>query len=130
MYGTNDLDVALHNPIRPDDPSGVRHTVTCHALLIKGERGLFSGDSESDDYIGRGAHIEKLINRSTDVLHEPGKCDRSPRIGLVSSWNLTLPIHISRPLQGRSRSMNEIFRHGTWGEPTYVDTDMCRRLSP
>jgi len=39
MYGTNDLDVALHNPIRPDSPSGVGHmvTVTCHGLLIKGK---------------------------------------------------------------------------------------------
>ena len=38
MYGTNDLDVAFHNPIRPDYPSGVGHTVTCHGLLIKGEK--------------------------------------------------------------------------------------------
>jgi hypothetical protein len=37
MYGTNDLDVALRNPIRPDRPSGVGHTVTCHGLLIKEE---------------------------------------------------------------------------------------------
>jgi hypothetical protein len=37
MYSTDDLDVALHNPIRPDCPSGVGHTVTRHGLLIKGE---------------------------------------------------------------------------------------------
>jgi hypothetical protein len=37
MYGTDDLDVALYNPIRPDYPSGVGHMVTCHGLLIKGE---------------------------------------------------------------------------------------------
>ena len=37
MYGTNDLDVAFHNPIRPDHPSGAGHMVTCNRLLIKGE---------------------------------------------------------------------------------------------
>ena len=37
MYNTNDLDVALHNPIRPDSPSGVGRMVTCHVLLIKGK---------------------------------------------------------------------------------------------
>jgi hypothetical protein len=37
MYGTNDLDVALRNPIRPDSPSGVGHMVTCHGFLIKGK---------------------------------------------------------------------------------------------
>lgn len=38
MYGTNDLDVALHDPIRPDSPSGVGHMVTCHGFLIKGKK--------------------------------------------------------------------------------------------
>lgn len=37
MHGTNDLDVTLGNPIRPNYPSGVSHTVTCHGLLIDGE---------------------------------------------------------------------------------------------
>lgn len=46
MYGANDLDVALRNPIRPDHPSRVVHMVTSHGLLIK------EAYSVSDDCAG------------------------------------------------------------------------------
>ena len=33
MYGANELDVALHNAMRPNSPSGVGHIVVFHGLL-------------------------------------------------------------------------------------------------
>lgn len=33
MYGADDLDVALINPICPDHPSGVGNMITFHVLL-------------------------------------------------------------------------------------------------
>ena len=56
MYGTNNLDVALRNPIRPDSPSGVGHMVTCHGLLIKREEAHSVATLEPDDVAGRGSH--------------------------------------------------------------------------
>jgi len=96
VYGTNDLDVALRNPIRPDYPSGVGvgHMVTCHGLLNKEEP--YSVATPPSRMLL--THTEKLINRSTDVLQEPGKCDWFSRMCLVSRGDLTLPIPISRPL--------------------------------
>ena len=33
VYGANDLDVALHNAMRPNSPSGVGHIVAFHGFL-------------------------------------------------------------------------------------------------
>jgi hypothetical protein len=69
MYGTNDLDVALHNPIRPDSPSGVGHMVTCHGLLIKGEES-YSVASPSRTI----SHDEGLTLRLINLLIEVPMC--------------------------------------------------------
>lgn len=118
MYGTNDLDVALRNPIRPDHPSRVVHMVTCHGFLIK-EAAYSVTTPQSDDYTGRGAHFEKLIYRSTDVLHESSQCNRFPRMCLVSSWYLTLPTPISGPLRGG---------RGAWMRILQLVHDRCVNL--
>ena len=35
VYGTNDLDVALRNPMRPNSPSGAGHMLVCHGILME-----------------------------------------------------------------------------------------------
>lgn len=33
VYGTNDLDVAFRNPMRPNSPSAAGHMVVCYGIL-------------------------------------------------------------------------------------------------
>jgi hypothetical protein len=55
----------------------------------------------------RGAHVQELLNRPADGLHETSKGDRISYISPVMSLYLLLPVGVARPLQWASVKVNE-----------------------
>ena len=93
MDSANDLDMALCDALGRDEPAGIGSRAIHQALLKVEEidQGRIITDKQE-------AHIDELVNRSANMLHESTNRDQIPQIRLVSYWYLASPRCISGPL--------------------------------